>query len=158
MSCSTNGEPAMSANIAPKHSPHASAWPRNPRSASSRPNVRSVPATPPAWRRSAASVSGTPVAVPASRSTPITARTTNTPRHDVTVSTWPPSTGARIGAAPLTSMSSEKNRAASRPEYRSRTTARAITMPAAPASPWTKRSTTSAYTDGASAHSSDAAA
>ena len=60
---------------------------------------------------------------------------TNTPRHVVTRSTWPPITGARIGARPLTSISSEKKRAAATPECMSRTIARAITIPAAPATP-----------------------
>ena len=67
-------------------------------------------------------------------------------------------TGARIGARPLTSISSEKKRAAATPECMSRTIARAITIPAAPAMPCTKRSTTSARMVGASAQSSDAAA
>ncbi len=66
--------------------------------------------------------------------------------------------GARIGARPLTSISSEKKRAAATPECMSRTIARAITIPAAPAMPCAKRSTTSARIVGASAHSSDAAA
>ena len=85
----------------------------------------------------------------------IAVRTANTPRHEVTVSTWPPSTGARIGASPLMSMSSEKKRAAAAPECVSRTIARATTISAAPC---TKRRTTSTTIDGASAHSSDAAA
>ncbi len=50
-------------------------------------------------------------------------------------------------------MSVEKKRAMATPSYMSRTTARAITMPAAPASPCTSRKATSVPTVGASAHS-----
>jgi hypothetical protein len=44
------------------------------------------------------------------------ARTTNTPRHDVTCSNSAPSTGAPIGATPLTISNSAKYRAAVTPE------------------------------------------
>ncbi len=53
------------------------------------------------------------------------------PRHDVHSSSCPPITGARIGATPTTSISTEKNRAIAAPENRSRTAARAITIPVA---------------------------
>ena len=80
------------------------------------------------------------------------------PSHDVSASSCPPSTGARIGASPVTSISDENSRTAAAPVCRSRTTARAITIPPAPARPWTKRSAISAPTLGADAHSSDATA
>src|SRR3954452_24279278 len=110
---------------------------------------------PPGWRLSAGSVSRSPVAAATTSSAPIALSTTNTPRHVVTVSTWPPITGARIGARPLTSMSSEKNRAAANPECMPRTIARPTRTPAAPSSPGAKRRSTSTATDGATAHSSD---
>ena len=80
------------------------------------------------------------------------------PFHDVTASSCPPASGARIGASPVTSISDENSRTAAAPECRSRTTAREITIPPAPASPWTKRRAISAPTLVAAAHSSDATA
>ena len=55
-------------------------------------------------------------------------------------------------------MSEENSRTAAAPECRSRTTARAITTPPAPANPCTNRSPISASTFGATAHSTDATA
>ena len=117
------------------------------------------PRLPPAalFLRSRGSVSGRPVAVPISITNTIAARTTNNPRHDVIRSSCPPRIGASVGARPVTSSSSEKTRAAAAPDRRSRTTARAITIPAAPAKPWTRRSATSTEIEGATAHASDAA-
>lgn len=63
----------------------------------------------------------------------------NTPRQDVNRSNCAPRIGASSGAAPETSISEEANRAAARPSKRSRTTAREITIPAAPDSPCTTR-------------------
>ena len=60
---------------------------------------------------------------------PMTVRTTNTPRQSVTRRIWPPISGATIGATPEISMRVEKKRAMATPSYRSRTTARAMTMP-----------------------------
>ena len=51
------------------------------------------------------------------------------PCHEVSESIWPPTTGARIGPRPVTSISDENSRDAAAPDRRSRTTARAITMP-----------------------------
>ncbi len=59
--------------------------------------------------------------------------------------------GATIGAAPDMSISVEKKRAISSPSYRSRTTARAMTTPAAPASPWSSRKAISSSAVGARA-------
>jgi hypothetical protein len=84
------------------------------------------------------------------------ASTRKIPRQLVTERSWPPTTGARIGAAPLTTISAENSRAAASPVAVSRTTARLITMPAAPASPCRKRSGTRTTTDGASAHRTEA--
>ena len=78
------------------------------------------------------------------------------PRQLVTSSTWPPITGARIGARPVTSISIEKKRTSATPSWVSRTIARAITIPAAPVAPCTKRSPASAHTVGAAAHSAEA--
>jgi hypothetical protein len=50
--------------------------------------------------------------------------------------------GARIGATPVTIIRSENTLAAATPDLTSRTIARAITIPAAPASPCTKRHAT----------------
>ncbi len=60
--------------------------------------------------------------------------------------------GATIGATPEISMSVEKKRAMATPSYRSRTTARAMTIAAAPASPCASRKATRSSTVGANAH------
>ncbi|CAM5730171.1 hypothetical protein STENM223S_08546 [Streptomyces tendae] len=60
--------------------------------------------------------------------------------------------GARTGATPEISIRVEKKRAMATPSYRSRTTAREMTMPAAPASPCTSRKATRTSTVGAKAH------
>ena len=78
------------------------------------------------------------------------------PSHEVSASSCPPTTGARIGPSPVTSISDESRREAAAPVLMSRTTARAITIPPAPASPCTKRSPISMPTLEALAHSSDA--
>ncbi|CAM5656750.1 hypothetical protein SCANM63S_07402 [Streptomyces canarius] len=57
-----------------------------------------------------------------------------------------------MGAAPEISMRVEKKRAMATPSYRSRTTARAMTTPAAPARPWSSRKAISVPTVGARAH------
>ena len=87
-----------------------------------------------------------------------TARTRKIPRHDVTVSTWAPASGARIGARPMTMMSDENRREAAAPEYRSRTTALTMTMAPAPARPCTNRNAISTTTLGASEQSTEAIA
>lgn len=101
--------------------------------------VRSASAVPPPCRRSGASVSGRPFQTRAVSAMPMTVRTTKMPRQSVIRRTWPPMRGATIGATPEISMRVEKKRAISTPSYRSRTTARAITMPAAPARPCIRR-------------------
>ena len=85
------------------------------------------------------------------------ARTTNSPRQDVTCSSAPPMIGPRIGATPTTTIRIEKRRAAAAPETRSRTTEREITIPADPLSPWTSRRPIRTQMFGAAAHASDAA-
>ena len=77
-------------------------------------------------------------------------------RHEKKTRIWPPMDGARIGARPVTRMRSEKNRAASRSSKRSRTTARAITMPAHPPSAWAKRQATRASMERAEAQPAEA--
>ena len=104
------------------------------------------------WRSAAGSVSRSRIAVAASTAAPIAASTTKIPRQDITRSAWPPTSGAKTGAVPITSISSEKTFAASSPLYRSRTIARAITMPTAPAMPWKSRRTISVQIVGARAH------
>ncbi len=68
----------------------------------------------------------------------------------------PPATGARIGARPITSISCENTLALVIGSQRSRTTARATTMPAQPPSACTKRTPISQSIDGAKALASDA--
>ena len=65
--------------------------------------------------------------------------------------TRPPIEGARIGAAPITSISRDIRMAAAWPSARSRTTARGITMLAEPPKAATARKTASQAIDGASA-------
>ena len=74
------------------------------------------------------------------------ARVRKIPRHDVTRRISAPIWGAKIGPKPVTSMRVEKNRAAIAPSKRSRTMARAITIPAAPPRPCKKRSPSKRYT------------
>ena len=86
--------------------------------------------------RSRARVSGSRVQTrTVEQRSPTTVRTTNTPRQSVTRRIWPPISGATTGATPEISMRVEKKRAIATPSYRSRTTARAMTIPAAPARP-----------------------
>lgn len=56
-----------------------------------------------------------------------------------------------IGATPEISIRVEKNRAISTPSYRSRTTARAMTIAADPARPWSSRKPISSSAVGARA-------
>lgn len=82
----------------------------------------------------------------------MTVSTTKTPRQSVTRRIWPPISGAMTGATPETSIRVEKKRAIASPSYRSRTTARAITIPAEPARPWTSRKAIRVSMVGARAH------
>ena len=61
------------------------------------------------------------------------------PSHGAKHKIWPPMTGARIGAIPLTSMSIAKSRVKALPLQISRAMARDRTIPAPPAQPWMKR-------------------
>ena len=73
---------------------------------------------------------------------------TKMPRQSEKSSTWPPMTGARMGARPLTIMRMAKKRVSSTPSATSRAMARAMTMPLAPAKPMRKRSTRKARMSG----------
>ena len=147
----------MYANSAQPPADSTRACTRNQRSVTSAPNCRRVARRPPSWRRDAGSVSGSVKAAAAS-SAPMTASTTNWPRQSANRAIWAPASGARIGARPVTSTMSENTRAASAPSNRSRTIARAITIPAAPARPCSSRSAMSAQMDGARAHSTEVTA
>ncbi|MNR51516.1 hypothetical protein D3C85_1711970 [compost metagenome] len=92
-----------------------------------------------------------------SMATPIKLSTRNTPRHEVNWSNCPPIMGARMGAEPLTSINSAKNFVNATPSYISRTIAREITIPAAPAIPCTNRRMRNAQIDGAIIQSAEAA-
>jgi hypothetical protein len=70
----------------------------------------------------------------------------------------PPRLGARIGATPSTSVSCDIITAAARPVARSRTTARGITVPAAPPNAEIARNAASQPTLGDSAAPTDASA
>ena len=70
--------------------------------------------------------------------------------------TWPPISGAAIGAAPITSMLSEKTRAPSSRSNRSRTIACTITGTAQPPTACRKRQTMTAVIDDASAQPAEA--
>ena len=127
------------------------------RSPSSCLKTPSVCDRPPVCRCSTASVSGTPRSASPTSNAPITASATKITRQEPSASTPPPISGAKIGATLLNITSVANMRAAVAPSNRSRTTARAITIPAAPASPWRNRTTINAQIDGASAHSTDVA-
>ena len=74
--------------------------------------MRSVAGSPPPRRcpaPPAGSVSLSPSTAATSSATPITASTTKTPRQLMNRVSWPPITGARIGARPFTSIRVEKN-------------------------------------------------
>src|SRR3954447_5202767 len=81
---------------------------------------------------------------------------TKTPRQEVKRSTSPPMVGASTGAAPSTRNSRESMVAAARPSNRSRTTAMAITAPAAVPTPCSSRSAPRTAMLGATRTSSDA--
>jgi hypothetical protein len=91
-----------------------------------------------------------------SSGTPSAARTTNTPRQDVNSSTWPPISGASTGATPVIPISSANMRAAVTPPDKSRTIARAMTIPKPPAIPCTSRAPTRNAIDGAAAQAAEA--
>ena len=83
----------------------------------------------------------------------------NTPRQSVTRRMKPPASGATSGTVPDTRNRRANIRAVSVPEVeRSRTVARAIDRPVAPAIPCSSRSTRSTQIDGATAQSADASA
>ena len=84
----------------------------NGRSRTSPRKTCSVATRPPPWRFSGASVSPSIAQAASSSSAPMPARTTKIPRQSVTCSSSPPTSGARIGARPPTSMSRAKMRAA----------------------------------------------
>src|SRR3954451_4041032 len=81
---------------------------------------------------------------------------TKTPRQEVNRSTSPPMVGASTGAAPMTRNSRESMVAAARPSKRSRTTAMAITDPAAVPTPCSSRNAPSTAMLGATSTSSEA--
>ncbi len=68
-----------------------------------------------------------------------TAWNTKMPRQLATTSIQPPSRGARMGAAPITSIRVDSARAEACGSSRSRITARETTMPTPPPSAWTSR-------------------
>jgi hypothetical protein len=78
-------------------------------------------------------------------------------RQPNTCSISPPKSGARIGATPITSTSRDNIRAAAAPECRSRTTARATTMPTAPPKACTARKAINMEMDDDSAQPSEPA-
>ena len=82
----------------------------------------------------------------ASSPDPAIASARKMPRQEVKRSMPAPICGAMIGPRPVTSISVEKNRAAVAPSKRSRTMARAMTIPAAPPNPWMNRNPSSRYT------------
>ncbi|CAO0826589.1 hypothetical protein SMICM17S_10535 [Streptomyces microflavus] len=113
--------------------------------------MRRASPTPPVWRLPGSRVSCSHFQTTRVSTMPTPVRTTKMPRQSVKRITCPPISGAMIGATPEISIRVEKNRAISTPSYRSRTTARAITMPAAPASPWRRRKPMRSLALGASA-------
>jgi len=146
----------MYENIAANGSAAARPKPMNRRSVSSSRNVPRSSARPPVRRRSTGTVSRGRSSNARNSTAPIAASTRNTPRQVVTSSSCPPMMGARIGATPLTSMVSAKKRADALPVCRSRTTAGAMTMPAAPASPWAARKAMSWAASAAAAQAREA--
>ena len=105
------------------------------------------------------SVSGSLSAATVKSATPMSASRPNTPRQSVTRRMKPPASGATSGTVPDTRNRRANIRAVSVPEVeRSRTVARAIDRPVAPAIPCSSRSTRSTQIDGATAQSADASA
>jgi hypothetical protein len=86
-----------------------------------------------------------------------TASIQNTACHGNRAISRLPQMGARMGETPRTRIISANSRAASSPDRRSRTTARAITIPAQAPIPCTNRATTSTSTDPANAAQTDPA-
>ncbi len=95
-------------------------------------------------------------AVATTSGTPIAASTMNTPAPGGAAgSTWPPMSGAATGTTPVIPISTPNRRAATAPPLRSRTIARAMTMPTLPAIPWMSRITTNTPTVGETAQATD---
>ena len=102
-------------------------------------------------RVSGGRVSGSRKSTASSASAPQPARIRKIARQSAKSSTCAPSEGASRGAAAMMSMSVESMRAASAPEWRSRTQARAMTVAAPPPSAWRNRARASAAMSGARA-------
>src|SRR5699024_3228862 len=85
----------------------------------------------------------------------ITASTQKLNCHGPTNKSCAPNKGAKSGANIITSANREKNRTALSPLNKSRTTARAITAPAAPDTPCTNRNTMNTVTFGTNTHNTD---
>lgn len=147
----------MYANIAAVTNPCDNAYPINRRSFNSFPYVAKVPDKPPVSLSSGGNVSRNTKVAEININTLIAPRTMKTPRHVVNCNNCPPIIGAKIGAAPFTNISSEKNFVISEPEYISRTMARDITIPADPEAPCRKRNNTNVQIDGATAQSKEEA-
>ena len=114
---------------------------------------------PPVRRSGGGSVSGSFSAATVNSAAPMTASSANTPRQSVTRRMNPPASGATSGTVPEMRNSRANIRAVSVPDVdRSRTVARAIDSPVAPAMPCRSRSTSRTQIEGATAHSSDATA
>ena len=122
----TNGAPVMYANMPAYAVPPASALRTNGRSASTRNTA--------GFFDDGTRVSGSLTYTAYAASKPRIASKPNSARQPATAVTRLPIAGARIGATPITSISIEKTRAASRDSNLSRTTARDTTMPAHAAS------------------------
>ncbi len=89
-------------------------------------------------------------------STPTSASAQKIARQPIAAATQPPNSGARMGATPITSISRPISRTGSTWSARSRTTARATTIPAQAPSAWSRRSAESSAIVAATAHPAEA--
>lgn len=111
-----------------------------------------MPVTPSLIRCACGKVSGITAHTSMQHTPPYAVMSQNIACHDATPRTNPPSVGARIGAAPITSINRDISRAAACPSARSRTIARGITMLADPPNAATNRITDKVQKSGANAH------
>lgn len=133
--CETNENADTYVNNIPKLNPSDKTGPMNRRSRTREPTVANNTRGPCARRASTGNDSGNHNATNTRLNADIAANTQKLNCQGPTNNNWAPTSGANNGANIITNARREKNRTASSPWNMSRTTARAITAPAAPATP-----------------------
>lgn len=128
--------------------PPVRACPRNTRSPSKRRYWRKAPDS--GWRgMSGGKLSGSPRLTASRQAALNRLKARKIDCQPDTLTSTPPSIGARIGASPITSINCENTLAEATGSHLSLTMARDSTIPAQPPRAWTKRASTSVWRFGA---------